>query len=114
LPFNSVNDVVVHPEDGSIWFTDPCYGHHQGIRNKPVLPNQVYRYDVKTSSIRAVADGFTRPNGLCFSPDLKTLYVTDTGSIHGSSDVPIDLAGPSHIYAFDICFVRGAPFLTNR
>lgn len=81
-PFNSVNDVVVHP-DGSIWFTDPCYGHDQGYRPKPVLPNLVYRYDPITGSIRAMADGFGRPNGICFSPDFKTVYVTDTDQIRG-------------------------------
>lgn len=124
-PFNSVNDVIVHPEDESIWFTDPCYGWRQGIRPKPSLPNQVYRYDPATQSIRAVADGFHRPNGLCFSPDRKILYVTDTGAIDGAADVPIDLAGPSHIYAFDITYPhssalpipgrdKGEPFLTNR
>jgi len=110
IPFNSVNDAVVHPKDNSIWFTDPCYGYHQGIRPKPQLPNQVYRFDPNTKSVRAVADGFTRPNGICFSPDATTVYITDTGAIHGSSDVPIDLAGPSHIYAFDL--VDG--FLVNK
>lgn len=117
IPFNSVNDVVVHPEDSSIWFTDPSYGFHQEIRPQPKLPSQVYRFDQKTGSIRAIiAGGFTRPNGLCFSPDLKTLYVTDTGAIHGSTSVPIDLAGPSHIYAFDIVYPDGQsePFLANR
>lgn len=116
IPFNSVNDVIVHPEDSSIWFTDPHYGFHQSIRAQPQLPNQVYRFDPQSKSIRAVACDFTRPNGLCFSPDLKTLYVTDTGAIHGSSDIPIDPAGPSHIYAFDITYPAGSrnPFLTNR
>lgn len=110
IPFNSVNDVVIHPKDGSIWFTDPCYGYHQGIRSAPQLPNQVYRFDPITRSIRAVAEGFVRPNGICFSPDAKTVYVTDTGAIHGRSDVPIDPAGPSHIYAFDLL----DDFLVNR
>jgi gluconolactonase len=116
-PFNSVNDVIVHPIDGSIWFTDPCYGHHQGIRPKPQLPNQVYRFEPETGSIRAIADGFMRCNGLCFSPDLQTLYVTDTGAIHGSAAVGIDLQGPSHIYAFDVtpsAHDASQPFLTNR
>ena len=102
IPFNSVNDVIVHPKDGTIWFTDPCYGYHQGIRKAPQLPNQVYCHDPKTRVTRAVADGFTRPNGLCFSPDLRRLYVTDTGAIHGSSDVPFDFQGPAHIYVFDV------------
>lgn len=109
--FNSVNDVIVHPHDGSIWFTDPTYGYHQGIRPEPQLPCQVYRFEPETKNIRAVADGFVRPNGLCFSPDLRVLYITDTGAIHGDKSVPIDKMGPSHIYAFDI--IPG-PFLANK
>jgi gluconolactonase len=123
VPFNSVNDVIVHPVDNSIWFTDPCYGHHQGIRPAPSLPNQVYRHNPSTGLTRVMAAGFMRPNGLCFSPDLTVLYVTDTGAIHGSPDVPFDNAGPSHIYAFDIVDagknvawvgVNPKPFLMNR
>ncbi|KAH6657651.1 hypothetical protein BKA67DRAFT_655902 [Truncatella angustata] len=110
--FNSVNDVVVH-SDGSIWFTDPIYGWEQGIRPKPRLPNQVYRYDPETGSIRAIADGFGRPNGICFSPDEKTVYITDTDWIHGGSGGSDDTR-PSHIYAFDIMLVSDQPFLTNR
>jgi gluconolactonase len=81
-PFNSVNDVVVH-SDGSIWFTDPIYGYEQGYRPKPQLPNQVYRFDPQTRNVRAMADGFGRPNGICFSPDEMIAYVTDTDWIHG-------------------------------
>jgi gluconolactonase len=81
-PFNSPNDVVIH-SDGSIWFTDPVYGSEQGIRPPPELPNQVYRFDPSTRAIRAVADGFGRPNGICFAPDEQTCYVTDTDWIHG-------------------------------
>jgi gluconolactonase len=80
--FNSTNDVVVH-SDGSIWFTDPIYGYEQGYRPKPNLPNQVYRFDPETKSIRAMADGFGRPNGISFSPDERTVYITDTDWIHG-------------------------------
>ncbi len=100
--FNSVNDVIVHPHDGSIWFTDPCYGYHQQIRPEPELPSQVYRFDPDEGSIRAVADDFVRPNGLCFSPDLKVLYVTDTGAIHGAKNVLFDKTGKASIYAFDV------------
>ncbi|KAG4414365.1 hypothetical protein IFR04_012502 [Cadophora malorum] len=109
--FNSVNDVVIH-SDGSVWFTDPNYGHEQGIRPRPVLPNQVYRYDPSTKAVRAVADGFGRPNGLCFSPDEKILYVTDTDWIHG--DGTTDDSRASTIYAFDIATYSGQPFLVNR
>lgn len=81
-PFNSVNDVVIHG-DGSIWFTDPIYGFDYGFRCKPQLPNQVYRFDPKSGSVRAMADGFGRPNGICFSPDETTVYITDTDWEHG-------------------------------
>lgn len=80
--FNSPNDVVVH-KDGSIWFTDPVYGSEQGFRPPPQLPNQVYRYDPATKSIRAMADGFGRPNGISFSPNQTVIYITDTDYIHG-------------------------------
>lgn len=90
--FNSVNDVVIH-SDGSIWFTDPTYGAEQGYRHQPELPSQVYRYDPATKSIRAMADGFGHPNGICFSPDEKTVYVTDTDRQHGSGK--IDDSNPS-------------------
>lgn len=88
--FNSVSDVVVH-SDGSIWFTDPPYGYEQGIRPTSILPPQVYRFDPNggvegKGSLRAVADGFGRPNGICFSPDESTVYVTDTDCIHGNND----------------------------
>lgn len=81
-PFNSPNDVIVH-SDGSIWFTDPIYGYEQNIRPTPQLPSQVYRFDPAVGDLRVVADGFGRPNGLAFSPDEQTLYVTDTDWIHG-------------------------------
>lgn len=109
--FNSVNDVVVH-SDGSIWFTDPIYGSEQGIRPKPRLPNQVYRYDPSDESIRVVADGFGRPNGISFSPDEKTVYITDTDWVHG--DGTTDDTRPSTIYAFDVATYSGQPFLINR
>jgi gluconolactonase len=80
--FNSVNDVVVS-KDGCIWFTDPCYGHEQDFRPRPKLPNQVYRYDPKTGDLRMVADGFGRPNGICFDFNETVCYITDTDQIHG-------------------------------
>ncbi|KAH8703183.1 hypothetical protein BGW36DRAFT_368935 [Talaromyces proteolyticus] len=111
-PFNSVNDVIVHSTDGSIWFTDPPYGFEQKFRPAQNLPPQIYRYDPGTKTIRAMADGFGHPNGLCFSPDEKTLFVTDTDRVHGSEGI-LDYKA-STIYAFDISTIHGQPFLTNR
>jgi gluconolactonase len=80
--FNSPNDVIV-ATDGAIWFTDPCYANEQDFRQRPKLPNQVYRFDPRTGDIRVVADRFGKPNGICFSPDEKIVYITDTDFIHG-------------------------------
>ncbi|KAG5981769.1 hypothetical protein E4U54_006614 [Claviceps lovelessii] len=110
-PFNSLNDVVVH-SDGSIWFTDPIYGFDAGFRPLPRLPCQVYRYDPARRSVRAMADGFGRPNGICFSPDEKTVYVTDTDWIHG--DGTTDDFRVSHIYAFSLTLHAHEPFLTDK
>ncbi|KAG4416417.1 hypothetical protein IFR04_010463 [Cadophora malorum] len=106
--FNSVNDVVV-AKDGSIWFTDPCYGFEQDFRQKPRLPCHVYRFDPDTGDLRVVADGLGRPNGIAFSPDEKIVYITDTDHIHG--DGSKDPLRASTIYAFDV--IPGS-FLANK
>jgi len=79
--FNAPNDAVVHP-DGDIWFTDPGYGsmmHYEGNKGPLHLKEAVYRIDGKSGKIEMVTDEITKPNGLCFSPDYKLLYVSDTG-----------------------------------
>ncbi|KAI9051736.1 hypothetical protein LZ554_004776 [Drepanopeziza brunnea f. sp. 'monogermtubi'] len=109
--FNSVNDVVV-AKDGAIWFTDPCYGHEQDFRQRPKLPCHVYRFEPETGDLRVVADGLGRPNGLAFSPDEKTLYITDTDHIHG--DGSRDALRASTIYAYDVQTISGGQFLGNK
>ncbi|KAL8951358.1 MAG: hypothetical protein Q9222_002659 [Ikaeria aurantiellina] len=110
-PFNSPNDVVVL-SDGSVWFTDPIYGYEQGFRPKPQLPQHVYRFDPSTGDIRVVADGFGRPNGICFSADEDTCYITDTDLIHGDgTKVPTRSAT---VYAYSVYWTNDQPYLTNR
>ncbi|MGZ6696167.1 MAG: SMP-30/gluconolactonase/LRE family protein [Solirubrobacteraceae bacterium] len=79
LPLNSPNDVVVS-SDGTIWFTDPSYGHVQGFRPEPLLADAVYRHDPVTGHTTVVAEGFDKPNGLVFAPDESLLYVGDSGA----------------------------------
>jgi gluconolactonase len=79
---NSPNDVVVHP-DGSIWFTDPPYGingNYEGFKADKELKEAVYRVDPKSGQIAKISDEVSGPNGICFSPDYKKLYVADTGA----------------------------------
>jgi gluconolactonase len=42
----------------------------------------VYRVDPKTGEVRVVADDFTKPNGLAFSPDESILYIADSARSH--------------------------------
>jgi gluconolactonase len=80
---NSPNDVVVK-SDGSIWFTDPPFGllgHYEGHKAEPELPQAVYRIDGATGEPEVVADDILGPNGLCFSPDERILYVVESRGI---------------------------------
>ena len=52
----------------------------KGTQGKLELKEAVYRIDPKTAKIEMVTDDLFKPNGLCFSPDYKKLYVCDTGS----------------------------------
>ncbi len=79
---NSPNDIVVHP-DGGIWFTDPPYGingNYEGYQAEKEVKEAVYRVDSKTAQVVKVTDEVVAPNGICFSPDYKRLYVADTGA----------------------------------
>jgi gluconolactonase len=78
---NSPNDIVVHP-DGGIWFTDPPYGiagYYEGFKGDKEVKEAVYRVDGKTGQMEKVTDDCTGPNGICFSPDYKKVYLADTG-----------------------------------
>jgi gluconolactonase len=99
-PFNAPNDVVVHP-DGGIWFTDPGYGSmgdYEGNKGELYWKEAVYRIDSKTANVEMVTDAAEKPNGLCFSPDYKKLYLADTG-------------GPGNITQWDVIDGRK---LSNR
>jgi gluconolactonase len=99
LPFNSPNDVVAK-RDGTIWFTDPAYGHLQGFRPEPAHGDFVYQYGPATERATVVASDFDKPNGLAFSPDETVLYVGDSGANHEPGT--FDPRRPHHIRAFDV------------
>lgn len=78
---NSPNDVVVK-SDGTIWFSDPYAGiltDYEGGKREAELPANLYRFDPRDGSLIVVADDFQSPNGLCFSPDERRLYVSESG-----------------------------------
>ena len=76
---NSPNDIVVK-SDGSILFTDPPGGLLNvgmvGDDLQRYLDNQpVFRISPDGRNMTIATPGFVYPNGLCFSPDEKLLYV---------------------------------------
>lgn len=74
---NSPNDITID-EKGRIYFSDPRYLGHEPIE-QPV--QAVYRVDPDGKIARIITDA-GKPNGVCVSPDQKTLYVVsnDNGS----------------------------------
>ncbi|SOD63153.1 gluconolactonase [Streptomyces zhaozhouensis] len=83
--FNSPNDAAVR-SDGSIWFSDPEFGiasDYEGHRAESEIGGRnVYRIDPDSGEVRLVADGFSGPNGLVFSPDESRLLVSDSIANH--------------------------------
>lgn len=122
---NSPNDIAAHP-DGSYWFTDPPYGGqlYEGAPDAPggpsnaagklnprlgqlpgigfakrELPTNVYRIDPSGRLDLVIReDQVPDPNGLCFSPDFKKLYVASTGKGPGDTGP----GGKGDIHVFDV------------
>ena len=69
----------------------------------PELPTNVYRLD-KTGRATVVAGDINRPNGLCFNPDEKKMYIVEAG------------VTPRVIRAYDVAedgrLLNGRPFIT--
>jgi gluconolactonase len=79
-PLNSPNDLVVKSDD-SIWFTDPPFGilgNYEGHVATPELPTNIYRLD-KSGRVTVAIGDVNRPNGLCFTPDERKMYVVEAG-----------------------------------
>jgi gluconolactonase len=107
-PLNAPNDAVVHPDDGAIWFTDPGYGSlmdYEGHKGELFHKEAIYRIDAQTGRLDLVADDIYKPNGLCFSPDYKLLYVADTGASHYDE-------APRNIKVWDV--VEGTKLANGR
>ena len=73
---NSPNDVVVR-SDGSIYFTDSWWPNKLGRSLERELDFQgVFRFSA--AGLELLLDDLDFPNGLCFSPDERLLYVNDS------------------------------------
>ena len=98
-PFNSPKEIVTNSLDGCVYFTDPAHGYDRGFRHKPRMPDgHVYRFNPDSGDCRVVASSSTQPAALAFSPDCRTLYVSET---------PEDADG-TYIHAFDVSYTRSS------
>ncbi len=85
---NSTNDVIC-ASDGKILFTDPPFGVRNlegalhGYQQAQELAGAwVFAVGPDAERPQPVCQDIYRPNGLCLSPDEKTLYVSDSSERH--------------------------------
>ena len=108
-PLNSPNDISID-EQGRIYFSDPRYLGHEPI-DQPV--QAVYRIDPDGSIHRIITDA-GKPNGVCVSPDQKSLYVVsnDNGNTGTKRMHPDDPAakGRMALLAYDLASEGTAKF----
>lgn len=76
--FNSPNDAAYH-QNGDLYFTDPPYGLPQQVDDpaKEIDFQGVYKVG-QDGTVTLLTDELTRPNGIAFSQDYKTLYVANS------------------------------------
>jgi gluconolactonase len=75
---NSPNDLVIK-SNGDVYFTDPPYGLPKGADDpgKELDFQGVYRLNAR-GELTLLTRELSRPNGLAFSPDERTLYVANS------------------------------------
>lgn len=72
--FNSPNDVAIR-NNGDYFFTDPPYGMPKNVEQE--IPFQGV-YKVVGGNVTLLVDSITRPNGIAFMPDERTLIVANS------------------------------------
>lgn len=116
--FNAPNDITIDRK-GRIYFSDPRYLGHEPL-DQPVVG--VYRIDPDGKITRIITDA-GKANGVCVSPDQKTLYVVsnENGSTgmerlnKGVNDPPEKIVPPMRkglmaLLAYDLAADGSAKF----
>ena len=108
--FNTIDDLAVHPTSRDIFFTDPDYSWFNALTDTaPQLPSASYRFNPATGATFLIDDTLQQPNGIAFTPDGNTLYISDTGAVSGTIDPTLgsmgatfNTTGRRSIYAYDV------------
>lgn len=80
--YNAPNDIAAC-SDGSIYFTDPCYGDRSTME---LEHDSVYRIAADGTVTRVLSQPeIQRPNGIAISPDEKRLYLVDSCPVIGGN-----------------------------
>jgi gluconolactonase len=99
---NSPNDCCID-KAGNIYFTDPPYGLEGAVdsKMKELAFSGVYRV-TPDGKISLLTKEYTYPNGICLSPDEKTLYIASTDDalpIIGKHELKADgTIGPRSVF----------------
>lgn len=75
--FNSPNDGVLH-SSGAVYFTDPIYGLPKRAEDPAREMDFCGVYRLAGGQVTLLTKELSRPNGIAFSPDEKTLYVANS------------------------------------
>lgn len=79
--FNTVDDICVD-KYGDIWFTDPMYSWFNLLTDTPPqLESASYRFRPSTGSVTMIDEQAEQPNGIAWSPDFKSFYISDSGAV---------------------------------
>ena len=113
--------MAIHPTSREIFFTDPLYSYYNGLTDTaPQLPVASYRFNPDTGACIIIEDTLQQPNGIAFTPDGETMYISDTGAVagieapgYGGEGTQFNTTGPRTIYAFD-CLNNGTKIINKR
>lgn len=72
--FNSPNDVAIR-SNGDYFFTDPPYGLPEGVQQETPFQGV---YKLSGGTVTLLVDSLTRPNGIAFTPDEKTVIIANS------------------------------------
>jgi gluconolactonase len=98
--------------DGAVWFTDPTFGllgNYEGYKAEPEIEPNVYRFDPATGKATIVAEGVLGPNGLCFSPDEKILYVVESRGVPNRKILAYDVSPDGTTISNKRVFIDAGP-----